>query len=569
MKAYQGATIEISNICNARCTWCTTGLKNRNGCTPSPEYMSAESFEKGLLYMRDNGIIDNNTELELYNWGEPFLNPEINDICGIIVKYGYSYHLSTNASVYRSIAPENLKTLSGFRVSLSGFSEETYSVTHALNYQQVMNNISKFSDMLRNAGKQGVMDISFLVYMFNVHEINDAKDYFNDMGITLTPRLAYYADFDQFQMFLKGNMPNDVKELSRKHIIEDLWRKRAQQAPDTFSCPQFNFIVLNHKWDIVPCCRLTDEDSIGNLFDMSLEDIRTARNNVYKCKDCISTKQHYVVHSPDLFKFSIDPPKALEIPKLYWDSGEGFSESQVMREGSINEESGIFYAEYTFERKPVNIRFDPVEDKYCILDELSVCTDNGMIDHYETNGFVSDGIFYFDNLDPQITFKNINSRKIIISARIHTFKNLAALHAVTRICRGAASDALAEETDDTALGKIYYDPGNGFSEEYTVTRIYNAADPHIHLEFEMPDRNITALRFDPSDFPCVIFDFKIMIGELPASVSFCNAEEINEEENGYRFESDDPVFLIDISSMDPRSKIISVDFNILPQKNSQ
>lgn len=439
MRAFKKATIEISNICNAKCTWCTTGLRNRRGCISQPEYMSAESFEKGLLYMRDNGIIDDKTELELYNWGEPFLNPEINTICRIIAKYGYSYHLSTNASVFRSIDPENLKNLSGFRVSLSGFSEETYSVTHALNFSQVMKNITRFYDMLKSAGKQGVMDISFLVYKFNVHEIYDAKEYFNSMGISLTPRLAYYADFEQFRMFLNGNMPEDVKKLSEKHIFEDLWRKRVQQAPASFPCPQHNFIVLNHKWDIVPCCRLTDDDSVGNLFDMSPEEIAAAKKNVFQCKECMASNQHYVVHSPGIFRFSIDPPQAAErkkVPKLYWDAGEGFSEARVCREGCIDEESGMFYAEYTFPQKPVNVRFDPIEGEYCLLDELSAATDKGVINYFRSNGSESDGIFYFDNFDPQILFKDVNSRKLIISARIHTFKNLAALHAMQHYKEG-------------------------------------------------------------------------------------------------------------------------------------
>lgn len=164
MNAFKGATIEISSICNAKCTWCTTGIKNRSGCKASPEFMSPQSFEKGLLYMKEQGIIDENTELELYNWGEPFLNAEINEICGIIVKHGYSFHLSTNASVFRSIAPENLRTLSGFRVSLSGFSKETYAVTHALDYDHVIENISKFADMLKRAGKLHCMNVSYLTY---------------------------------------------------------------------------------------------------------------------------------------------------------------------------------------------------------------------------------------------------------------------------------------------------------------------------------------------------------------------------------------------------------------------
>jgi len=393
--------------------------------------------------MREKGIINEKTELELYNWGEPFLNPEINDICGIIVKYGYSYHLSTNASVMRKISPENLRTLSGFRVSLSGFSEETYSITHALNYSQVISNISEFYEMLKAAGKHGLMDISFLVYKFNVGEIEKAREYFSSLGIGFTPRLAYYADYEQFQMFLNGNMPSDVKALSEKHIFESLWRARARQAPERFACPQMNFIVTDHKWNIIPCCRLTENDNIGNVFDMELEDIVSAKRNVFKCRECKETNQHYIVHSPSLFKFSIDPPKTekfVKVPKLYYDTGEGFSEAQVLRKGSINDDSGLFYAEYSFPQKPVRVRFDPVEGEYCILDEFYAASNTGEIKWTGTNGTFNDGVFYFDNFDPQIIIKDVNASKLIISARIHGFKNLALLHAVRNLRKNGKSE---------------------------------------------------------------------------------------------------------------------------------
>lgn len=432
MKAFKKATIEISNICNAKCTWCTTGLSNREGCKVKPEYMTVDSFEKGLIYMQEKGIVDSKTEIELYNWGEPFLNPDINDICGIITKYGYSYHLSTNASVFRKIDSANLKNLSGFRVSLSGFSKETYSITHALNFNQVMKNINKFSDMLKQAGKLNLMDISFLVYKFNCHEIYSAKDYFNQLGINLTPRLAFHADFEKCYQFLNNEMPDNVKKLSEKHIFEDLWKKRVSEAPKDFSCPQQDFIVMSHKWKIVPCCWLTENESIGNLYNMNLTQIREAKINTPQCEECISTKQHYIVHSPTVFRFSIDPPNKVRTPKLYLDFGEGLSEANVCRVGKISEDNGSFYAEYTFDKAPINVRFDPVEREYCILDEFRAETERGVIEPSRCNGKVSDGIFYFDNYDPQIYLKDVNSKKLVISARVHTFNNPVALRAMKK-----------------------------------------------------------------------------------------------------------------------------------------
>lgn len=594
MNAFKGATIEISSICNAKCTWCTTGIKNRSGCKASPEFMSPQSFEKGLLYMKEQGIIDENTELELYNWGEPFLNPEINEICGIIVKHGYSFHLSTNASVFRSIAPENLRTLSGFRVSLSGFSKETYAVTHALDYDHVIENISKFADMLKRAGKLHCMNVSYLTYKYNCHEIYPAKEYFDKLGISMTPRLAYFADFRLFQQFLTDTLPEDVKELSEKHIFGDLLKKRALSATADYACPQNEFIVLGHNWEVVPCCILTENNSLGTLFDMSLEDIRKAKAGNPLCTECIASKQHYVIHSPTEFRFSIDPPYTAAVsdgtpvmPKLYLDYGDGFSEEHTLIKGTVDGKSGVFYAEYNLrDAIPTNIRLDPVENKYCIIDELTIATENGLVEYSEINGFEADGILYFDNFDPQIICKNIRAEKLIISARIHTFTSLALLHAIRNIRKtteafvtessdnisapesavpefiveeASASEEKPQKPELPPLAKIYYDIGRGYGEEHTLTKLYNLAEEHFVFEYKMPVYPIAALRFDPADFPCKIKDFKIKLDGKLANISFCNAQHTNNNE--YIFDTDDPFFIIDIAD-NANIDTISVEFEI-------
>lgn len=393
MNVFKKATIEISSVCNAKCTWCTTGLKNLSGCKSKPEFMSAASFEKGLIYMTENGIIDRTTEIELYNWGEPFLNPEINDICGIIIKHGFHYHLSTNASVFRKISPEYLKNIGYFRVSLSGFSKETYAVTHALDFSKVMDNIIKFRDMLAEAGKQSIMDISFLVYKFNCHEIGEARRYFEDHGIGFTPRLAYYADFGQFQDFLNGTMDEDVKKISREHIFEDLLRKRALEAPENFDCPQNDYIVLSHKWEIVPCCRLTDLNSIGNLFDMDMPKIKRAKENIPQCRECIYLNQHYIVHSPTNFRYTIDPLPKKSFAKFYLDTGSGFNEKETIKVSIGKGEHKRIVIDIREYLSILRVRFDPC-DEPCFIKNIIFYVDGKPVSIAGSNGDIRGGGYF-------------------------------------------------------------------------------------------------------------------------------------------------------------------------------
>lgn len=98
LNGFEKITLDISNICNAKCKWCTTGINNRSKASIS-RFMRANEFEDIINYCLDHSIINQNSDVELYSWGEPFLNPEILDILDIIVEKGIGgYNLSTNGS---------------------------------------------------------------------------------------------------------------------------------------------------------------------------------------------------------------------------------------------------------------------------------------------------------------------------------------------------------------------------------------------------------------------------------------------------------------------------------------
>lgn len=415
MNAYRRAVIDITSGCNAKCTWCTTGSSNRAGSSSKHSFMTVESFARGIDYMLNNGIINYNTDIELYNWGEPFLNKNINLICSEIVKRNLRYRLSTNASVFRKISSENLKNLSFFRISLSGFSKETYSVTHQLDFDKVLKNIDEFADMLKEAGKLDVMDISFLTYKFNFHEINTASNFFKSKNISFTPRLAYYNDFQQFNDYINKTLSSELKLESDKQIFNELIEERIKGARENnldryFDCPQLSMVVFDVDWNIIPCCRLTSKESLGNLFEVSPESIPTLKSNVKECSECRATCQHYFVHSPTKFLYTIDDPQLdspkNNDPKLYVDFGEGFSETTAITKGSFDLVSGDFFSEYRFNNAPQKLRFDPLGAMFCVVKHFSVFSDNGEILQIKHNGTDVNGAIFFPTFDSQIVFEN-------------------------------------------------------------------------------------------------------------------------------------------------------------------
>lgn len=140
MEKFKKITIDISDICNAKCKWCTTGIQNQEGMSCA-HFMTAEYFEKVINYCLNKHIIREDADIELYSWAEPALNSEILAIIDVIVNKGMRYNLSTNGSKAVGLKKEHLKNLTFFMISLSGFSQETYGRIHGLNLEHIKANI--------------------------------------------------------------------------------------------------------------------------------------------------------------------------------------------------------------------------------------------------------------------------------------------------------------------------------------------------------------------------------------------------------------------------------------------
>lgn len=150
-----------------------------------------------------------------------------------------------------------------------------------------------------------------------------------------------------------------------------------------------------------------------------------------------------------------DHDRKLHIGKIYPDFGNGFSEETGVLGGIYNKESDSFYIEVSFEKVPEVIRFDPADTSYCLVDNITVTDDLGMLEPYKTNGVKYGSAYFFGNTDPQIIYKNIHkSRRFKIKADIYPFSSLAALTFMDKIMtdnRGLAEEKYHLASDNKKL----------------------------------------------------------------------------------------------------------------------
>jgi MoaA/NifB/PqqE/SkfB family radical SAM enzyme len=297
--------LEISGMCNAKCPYCAQRrlrLENHFGGIMSPELFS--QLIDHLLRLQ---IVHDNcpSTVNLYNWGEPFLNPKINDILRFLASRNLNATISSNLIAKANIHKENYPVIEGFVFSISGFDQKSYGRIHGANLSQVLENFEElYADFRLYSPKTRIL-IAWHRYLFNEKQYRDAFKYFDRPGITFAPTVAYLNDCVEMWDFVKGNLPRErmasvKKDISLSHMRKGIAYSKSKSKD--YYCPAWDHITLDETGQLLLCCGTTRYDSkyiLGNLLEMSKDEIWQRKKNHPVCKECVSS---------GLAQWLFDPP---------------------------------------------------------------------------------------------------------------------------------------------------------------------------------------------------------------------------------------------------------------------
>ena len=418
MQAFSHVTIEASGYCNARCKWCKTGRKNREA-PPVQRYLSCQSLERAVGHLKAYHLIASGCLIDLFNWGEPFLNPELIPIIELLQSNGFRVGLSTNASKYMELPSSLLSGIEYLILSISGFSQESYGRIHGLNLDTVKQNIVRLAEHFSRNGHPGKVIMNFHVYQHNLSEIEAANEFCLRHNICFSPHIAYLADEALFIPYLEGTLQYDMLREASKELLLGLLTADAS-SPVSFRCPQKDNLVLDEALHVLPCCLFTSSEQLGSLYDFtSIDALRNALDSWRYCDRCLSSGQARIVTSPLLFEYGFKNHSEVT-PKIYLGDENGlFSEERTVMGPKLQTGSHFSFSVSLPNTAPV-IRLDPLEGQRCSVKNLHVIGGNGeALPVFRCNGsYLEVGSLRFDTLDPQIEILTQKYSHITISGII-------------------------------------------------------------------------------------------------------------------------------------------------------
>ncbi len=246
--------IEVTNICNLRCTTCYSHQDSRE-----KDYMKFNTFKKII----DEIPNKKNKTISLYNYWEPLLHKKIwefisyakqNQIKNIKIATNWT-HLTTEKSL------ELIKAwLDYISISVDWTTQKIYEQFRKWwNLNTVLTNIKKLVNLKQKLWTWPIIELQFIIMSHNEHQVTSIEKLAKNL----------WVDILRYKTVL-------IKEIKWKHLIpNEKGYSRYKKTNKNYCNKPKEWIVINFDWTVIPCCYITDKQiekySIWNVNDDNLE----------------------------------------------------------------------------------------------------------------------------------------------------------------------------------------------------------------------------------------------------------------------------------------------------------
>ncbi len=259
--------LEVSTYCQLRCPTCptTTGETHRG-------------IGAGFLKFADFAkLLDASPwleEIELSNYGEIFLNPELPQM--IEHAHARGVRLTARNGVnLNNATDEMLEALVKFefqhlRVSLDGASDESYSQYRIRgHFDRVIDNLKKLKAYKKQYDSTlPLLTWQFVVFGHNEHEISKAREMAAELGMEFHLKLNWDDSFSPVQDVEAVRREMESGVASRAEYQEKYGSQYTQ-----YICHQlWDWPQINWNGDVLGCCRNNWGHFGGNVFRDGLEE---------------------------------------------------------------------------------------------------------------------------------------------------------------------------------------------------------------------------------------------------------------------------------------------------------
>ncbi|CAA0120105.1 Coenzyme PQQ synthesis protein E [Halioglobus japonicus] len=295
--------LDPADKCQLRCPTCPTGIENESKFSKDgPPTIYREDRQKLSVELCDSlldELGDNLFMVMFYNYGEPLLNTHLHEFVRKANDRDIATELHSNLSLPLSdqrideLLSAGLGTLAA---SVDGFSQEAYEI-HRVGgkVELVHENLERLAKARDRLGLDTEIIYNYLVFKHNEHEIEAARRFAKDIGISFSTRDALIQDPSWLPSHRKDEQPyysqEHMDEMTKvweeagrgdyffEHESQYVWSPIPKQFESVLprTCGwHYGFSVVTAGGPVAPCCATTkDQEDMGTVVagEVSFADI--------------------------------------------------------------------------------------------------------------------------------------------------------------------------------------------------------------------------------------------------------------------------------------------------------
>lgn len=256
--------IDVVGTCNLRCPTCPVG--NFAAADRAKGFMDLVLFDRILDKIVQDRVAER-PEIWLYNWGEPLLHPALPALVTAVRSRGLSVHLSSNLNIEQGIPALARANPDELKISLSGFTPQTYARTHAKgDLNLVKANMHLLRHWLDKTGASTRVWVGHHLYKDTQDQVPAVRALCDELGFAHHPIAAFYQPLERLVDLLEGRgRPEPVHDMMIESPLVYLPRIRAARSSRHDCELRFNQTVINHDGSVALCCSVYDKPNMLGL----------------------------------------------------------------------------------------------------------------------------------------------------------------------------------------------------------------------------------------------------------------------------------------------------------------
>jgi MoaA/NifB/PqqE/SkfB family radical SAM enzyme len=286
--------IEVAGVCQAQCPYCAyhSGKSRRKEAEKKPAvFMSVDLFRATIARLAQSeaftkGRVD---RVYLYNWGEAFLAPALDEYLEILKEHRLYAVISSNFQKRPDVKKENLPIINEVLFSVSGMSQDTYGRIHGGSLERVLANFEAFRNDLKRHSPQATIFMAWHRYTFNEHEFWDAYRYSRRHRVGFLPSVAFLADLMELLQAAGDRLPperkaNATRDLFYDHMVNAM--ASYKENGSNYDCPAWDDVVIDEQGQMLLCCGTDSQFPIGHALETDYDEMRERKIKHGICKAC-------------------------------------------------------------------------------------------------------------------------------------------------------------------------------------------------------------------------------------------------------------------------------------------